>query len=307
MAPGPAAPAEDAAAPAKDAPTAACTRGERVDHFERSGDAAIACFRKDQVRDCWRIDAGGSASALPEEEWPPFQEFVSSLGDRRMPQTVGTHLVHAPASFGVKIWVDDPSAMQSPENVEVCKDKTCKRIKLRVHPIGLDMLNDVTVLDDHRTLFARFGIPAGRLLERYDLDRPSAAPQRIAFPGGCAEILDVLAGNVLVQMTGCNYASGHRLLMTPAGKFVANLRDYPASSPFYALGGDRWLFERFPGELAIWDLAKRKRLAAVTEERPGRHVIVIGGSIVAVDPDGKITGYDAALAQKPLGAIPRCP
>ena len=56
---------------------------------------------------------------------------------------------------------------------------------------------------------------------------------------------------------------------------VANLGVHATAAPYHALGGERWLFDRGAGDLAIWDLAQ-------------------------------ITGYDDQLAERPLGAIPRC-
>jgi hypothetical protein len=284
-----------------------CTQGGIIDHFAPSGGAAVGCFATDSRRnkhaECWRIDATGSTSALPAAQWPaPGSGW--DQGDRTPEQDIDSVRVQAPASLKVKI--DMPPDLQPP-TIEVCKDSSCKRVKLRPQKnASLSGVVSIAVLADHRTLYAGLGmgLTGVEVIERYDLDKPTAAPQQIKHPNKCALILDELAGNVLVQTSDCANAGGDRLLMAPSGKVLANLGVFGSEAPFHALGNDHWLFQSNDG-LSIWNLATGKRVA-ITSKGVDR-VAVIGGSIVGLDRDGTITGFDAALTAKPLGAIPRCP
>lgn len=305
--PGAAAAATAPSAPAAPAPAPSCTRGEYIESFEPSGGAGIACFiaPADQ-RDCWRIDAAGAVTALPPAQWPAPGRRLPP-GDARPPMMIDGVQVRAPAPLQVKL--DVP--YDAPSTIEVCNGAACKRLKLRRQQrISLQQLHSVTVLDDGRTLFAGLGLmPTGaEAIDRYDLDHPAAAPQRLEHPGGCAEILDVLAGNLLVQTTGCVNAGGDRVIVSPAGKHLANLHGYASDTPYYALGGNRWLFAGYDG-YAIWDFAKAKRIGVAKGETHAARLMAIlaGGALVAVDGSGKIFAYDATLQPTPLGAVPRCP
>jgi hypothetical protein len=309
-APAKSAPAGQAPAPAQPAPApATCTHGGIIDHFAPSGGAAIACFatdsRRNQHGECWRIDATGATSALPAAQWPAPSSGWDK-GDRTPEQDINDVRVQAPASLKVKI--DMPPDGQSP-TIEVCSGSSCKRVKLRPQKKpSLSGVVSVAVLADHRTLYAGLGmgLTGVEVIERYDLDMPTAVPQQFKHPNQCALILDELAGNVLVQTSDCANAGGDRLLMAPSGKVLANLGVFASEAPFHALGNDRWLFQSNQG-LSIWNLATGKRVAITSDDGFDRRIAVIGGSIVALDRDGTITGFDAALKAKPLGAIPRCP
>lgn len=288
------------------APT--CTRGDDVDHFEPDGSTAIACFvnRRDKQRDCWRIEPTGAARPLPPAQWPA-PGSGRAQGDRAPEVRMGDVLVHVPAPLKLKI--DRPSE-EAPPVIEVCNGSACKQLKLRPQKnILLQYLYSLTVLADGRTLLAGLGMgPTGaEAIERYDLDKPAAAPQRLKHPGQCGLILDVLAGNLLIQTSDCANAGGARVLMTPAGKLLANLGEFGTPQPYHALGGNRWLFEAYAG-YAIWDLATGKRIAATKDsDNYGTAAAVVNGSILTVDDEGKLFGHDAALKPKELGAVPRCP
>jgi hypothetical protein len=313
-APAPATPAPPSANP-KPPPTppaapVTCTSGDDIDYLAPSGTAAIACFvkRGGKQRDCWRIEPTGAVAALPPAQWPATGSAPEPADDT--PETkIGETFVQSPVSHAVKI--QDGASDEEPPTIEVCAGGACKRLKLRQEKRpSLQFLHSLVVHPDGHTIFAGLGMgtTGAEAIDRYDLDKPAAAPQRLKFPNRCAWILDVLAGNLLLQTSDCANLGGARVLMTPGGKQLANLGEFASHQSFHALGGNRWLFESYAG-LAIWDLATGKRVAAAkhSDDASPPTITIVNGAILAVELEGKITGYDAALKPKALGAVPRCP
>jgi len=222
----------------------------------------------------------------------------------------GEVFVRAPA--GVKVNVEAAPYPDS-ATIEVCDGSACKRLKLRPQKEELlNVLRLVTVLPDRHTVLVGLGFePRGAdALERYDLEKPSAPPLRIPIPlkRQCGELLDVLGNNWLLQASVCMNTGAQRLLVTPTGAVIADLGTYTADSPYFALGNNRWLFQSYDG-LAIWDLAKGKRVAFAkrTTDSITHYVAVLGGKMVEVEREGTIVSWDASLGRRQLGAIPRCP
>jgi hypothetical protein len=288
-----------------------CATGKFVEQFVKTtADSGVACVASERGRDrsCWRVDAKGAVSALPDKQWPAANPSRMAKGDRVEPVAVDQVPVRVPAGMTVKI----VNEYDKPATVDVCEGASCKHVVLRAQAkerTSLQAVYSVTVLSDKRTMYVGLGLgtTAAEALEKYDLDKPKQAPQKMSYSGtnGCAEILDVIGGNLLVQTTDCANAGGTRLLVTPAGKQLAKLGEYSSDAPFFALGGDRYLFLPF-GHAEIWDAAKAKRIA----KQPGEDndmgaVAVLGDRIVAVESEA-IVVYDTALKATKLPGVPRC-
>lgn len=181
-----------------------------------------------------------------------------------------------------------------PRTIEVCSAGRCKWLHApRPAAAALSYLRLVNGLSDGHTLVLGYGITrTAERLEFHDLDKPNAPPRFLPIPKRqCAAVLDELRGNLLVQMSDCANASGERLLMTRAGIRVASLGIQAHDAPYLWLRGDRWLFESYPGGLAIWDVAKGRRLATdpLPPDKVTLHPAVIDGVLVKLDGEGKLS------------------
>lgn len=293
-----------------------CTRGEVVESFARSGDAAIGCMTGagPAQRDCWRIDARGAVTPLPPSQWPA-PDPGQPEGDGTPAVELGQTFVRAPAGLTVKIEPEDEGGIPQgtdPRTIEVCKADRCKRMKApRPANPAVDSLRFLNVLPDGHTLVLGYSLTmAAERLELLDLDKPAAPPRLIPMPRQrCLLVLDELAGNLLVQTSDCANDGGDRVLMTRSGTRVANLGFQSRHTPYFSLGGNRWLFDSYYEGLVIWDVAKLQRVARAPRppEKIAFHVAVLDGAIIELDAEGKLTRYDAALKPTPLGQIPRCP
>lgn len=288
-----------------------CAGGERIERFDRSasGSDAVACFSgwRGGDRSCWRVDAKGTVTALPEKQWPAAEPAHVNRGDRPQPVVIDNVPTYLPAKLTAKL----SNEYDQPATVDICEGNACRHVQLRAQKkerTSLQAMYSITVLPDRRTMYVGLGLgtTAAEALERYDLDNPKVTPQKLAVgASACADILDTIGGNMIVQITDCANAGGDRVIMTTTGKRLAKIDSSATDAPYYALGGERTLFVGFHG-MAIWDIAKAKQLVAIGEDAMPEAVAVLGERIFGLSRSGELTAYDTALKPTKLAGIPRC-
>jgi len=239
----------------------ACSNASTVDTFVRSGNTARVCL-DDGARECWQIDARGRLAPLAARAWPAVAKSRPA-GDLhpRPAQDDGVEL-RLPDGFTAKVTYDDASGT---ETIELCDRGACKRLRPKQRR-NLDDVRAIAVLPDRRTVLVGQGVSvvSAEKLYHFDLRRPTS-PQLLLR---CAELLDVVDGNLLIQQTDCANAGGPRYLYTPTGRRLATLGpSFSTIDPIYATGDHRWLVVGYH-TFAVWDLAKGKRLSSVPDCPP---------------------------------------
>jgi hypothetical protein len=287
-----------------------CAAGQSVERVEKAGpDALVACFAtyKSKDRSCWKFDTKGTASLLPEKQWPaPSDKIHAIAGDQLTSVDVDNVKVVAPPKMTVKV----SNEWEKPATVEVCEGTACRKVTLRAQKkdrTSLHVVWSVTVLPDKKSLWVGLGIstPGAESLERYDLDNPKAPATKLAVPQ-CAEIIGLAGGNMLVQTTDCANAGGERMITTPAGRMLTKVGYASSAAPFYKLSGERIVVAHHDGS-AVWDMTSGRRLAQLPgEDRDLSAGVVLGDKVVAVEYTGDVYSYDASLKPIKLGSIPRC-
>jgi hypothetical protein len=292
-----------------DAAAEPCAGGQSIELVEKSGAGMTVCFAtyKGKDRSCWKVDAKGVATAMPEKQWPATTgTMYPTGGDRLMPTVVDNINILVPPKLTVKV----SNEYEQPATVDVCEGSACKHVVLRAQKkerTSLHAVFSVTVLPDKKTMWVGVGLgtQGAESLERYDLDSPRTPPTKLAVPQ-CSEIIGLGGGNMLVQTTDCANAGGERMIFTQAGRMLTKAGYAASGSPFYNLGGDRVLLASHQGA-AVWDMASGRRLAQLPgEDRDLSAAVVLGDKVLAVEYTGEVWSYDAALKPTKVGSIPRC-
>ena len=211
-------------------------------------------------RQCWQIDAHSHITVAPLDSWPSAAAHLT--GDHAGPvRSEGNVEVIAPDGVSVDVRQGDDSF----ETIDVCTNGVCKQLRPKQRK-NLDDVRAVTLLGDGHTVFVGQGVAAAAAehLVRYDLAHPGAGTE----VAKCAEVLDIVAGNLVIQQTDCANMGGPRLLVSPGGKRLATLgKFFSTSAPNFAVGGTRWLLVGYQG-FSVWDLANGKQLASLPDCPP---------------------------------------